>query len=50
MRILGNTLYVTSPDAYLALEGETVVILKGESELRWIPLHNLDGIVTFGYT
>lgn len=50
MRILGNTLYVTSPDAYLALEGETVVILKGESELRRIPLHNLDGIVTFGYT
>lgn len=50
MRILGNTLYVTSPDAYLALEGETVVVLKDESELRRIPLHNLDGIVTFGYT
>lgn len=50
MRKLGNTLYVTSPDAYLAREGETVVVLKGETELCRIPLHNLDGIVTFGYT
>jgi CRISPR-associated protein Cas1 len=50
MRILGNTLYVTSPEAYLALDGENVVIQKGGSEVRRIPLHNLDGIVTFGYT
>ena len=50
MRILGNTLYVTSPDAYLSLDGENVVISKEGSELRRIPLHNLDGIVTFGYT
>ncbi len=50
MRILGNTLYVTSQDAYLALDGENVVIQREESEVRRIPLHNLDGIVTFGYT
>ena len=50
MRILGNTLYVTTPDAYLALEGENVVIQKGGEELRRIPLHNLDGIAVFGYT
>lgn len=50
MRILGNTLYVTTPDAYLALDGENVVIQKGGEELRRIPLHNLDGIVAFGYT
>ncbi len=52
MRILGNTLYVTSPDAYLALDGENVVIQKPDTEDvgRRIPLHNLDGIVTFGYT
>ena len=50
MRILGNTLYVTLPDAYLARDGENVVIQKGGNEIRRIPLHNLDGIVAFGYT
>lgn len=50
MRILGNTLYVTTPDAYLALDGENVVVQKGGEELRRIPLHNLDGIAAFGYT
>lgn len=50
MRILGNTLYVTTPDAYLSLDGENVVIQKGGNELRRIPLHNLDGIIAFGYT
>ena len=50
MRILGNTLYVITPDAYLSLDGENVVIQKGGDELRRIPLHNLDGIVAFGYT
>lgn len=49
MRILGNTLYVTTPDAYLSLGGENVVIQKSGNELRRIPLHNLDGIVAFGY-
>lgn len=47
---LSNTLYVTSQDAYLALDGENVVIQREENEARRIPLHNLDGIVTFGYT
>jgi CRISPR-associated protein Cas1 len=50
MRILGNTLYVLSPDAYLSLDGENAVIQKKGNELRRIPLHNLDGIVAFGYT
>lgn len=50
MRILGNILYVTTPDAYLSLDGENVVIQKGGNELRRVPLHNLDGIVAFGYT
>ncbi|MBE6822852.1 type I-C CRISPR-associated endonuclease Cas1c [Caproiciproducens sp. LBM24188] len=50
MRILGNTLYVTTPDAYLSLDGENIVIQKNGAELRRIPLHNLDGIVAFGYT
>mgnify|MGYP000957577378 FL=1 len=50
MKILGNTLYVTTPDAYLSLDGENVVIQKGGTELRRVPLHNLDGIAAFGYT
>ena len=50
MKILGNTLYVTTPDAYLSLDGENIVIQKKGNELLRIPLHNLDGIAAFGYT
>ena len=50
MRKLNNTLYVTSPDRYLALEGETVVVLEQSEKIGQFPLHNLEGIVTFGYT
>jgi CRISPR-associated protein Cas1 len=50
MRILLNILYVTTQDAYLALDGENVVILRDKEELKRVPLHNLEGIVTFGYT
>ncbi len=50
MRKLLNTLYVTSADAYLSLDGENVVILKNEAEAMRLPLHNLEGIVAFGYT
>jgi len=50
MRKLLNTLYVTTPETYLTLEGENVVILKDDAVLLRVPLHNLEGIVTFGYT
>ena len=50
MRKLLNTLYVTTPEAYLALDGETVLVRKDEKTLIRVPLHNLEGIVTFGYT
>lgn len=50
MRKLLNTLYVTSPNTYLSLDGENVVILKEESEISRIPLHNLESIIAFGYT
>ena len=50
MRKLLNTLYVTSPETYLSLDGENIVILKEQMELTRIPLHNLEGIVAFGYT
>lgn len=49
MRKLHNILYVTLPEAYLALDGENVVVLEKEKEVKRIPLHNLEGIITFGY-
>lgn len=49
MRKLLNTLYVTSADAYLSLDGENIVVLRNEAEVMRLPLHNLEGVVTFGY-
>ena len=49
MRKLLNTLYVTSENSYLALDGEIVVVFDGQAEIGRLPLHNLDGIVSFGY-
>lgn len=50
MRKLLNTLYVTSPNAYLSLDGENVVVIKDDAEAARLPLHNLESIITFGYT
>lgn len=50
MKKLMNTLYVTSPNAYLSLDGENVVVIVEETEKIRVPFHNLEGIVTFGYT
>ena len=50
MKKLLNTLYVTKPDVYLVLDGENVVVLKEKDTLLRVPLHNLEAIVTFGYT
>lgn len=50
MRKLLNTLYVTTPDSYLALDGENVVVQRDGAEALRVPLHNLEGIVAFGYT
>jgi len=44
-----NVLYVTVPEAYLMLEGETIVIKKTETTAMRLPLHNLENIVCFGY-
>lgn len=49
MKKLLNTLYVTSENSYLSLDGENIVIYEKESELGRVPLHNLEGIVSFGY-
>lgn len=49
MRKLLNTLFVLSEDVYLSLEGENIVILKGESQLGRFPLHTLEDILCFSY-
>ena len=49
MRKLLNTLYVMTEDAWLALDGENVVIQADERELGRFPLHGLEGIVSFSY-
>ena len=49
MRKLLNTLYVTTPESYISKDGQNVVIsVKGEEKFR-IPIHNIEGIVCFGY-
>lgn len=48
MKKLLNTLYVTSPDAYLSLDGENIVVRIDSVEAGRVPLHNLENIVTFG--
>lgn len=50
MRKILNTLYVTTPNAYLSLDGENVVVLKDNEPLGRVPLHNIQGIIAFGYT
>lgn len=50
MKRLLNTLYVTGSDRYLSLDGENVVVLAEREEIGRVPLHNLQSIVTFGYT
>ncbi|MCX6083127.1 MAG: type I-C CRISPR-associated endonuclease Cas1c [Chloroflexi bacterium] len=49
MKKLANVLYVTSPEAYLSLDGENIVIKKDEHSSTRLPLHNLENIVCFNY-
>ncbi len=50
MRKLLNTLYVTTAEARLGRQRENVLVYI-EDEVRFrVPIHNLEGIVTFGYT
>lgn len=47
MRKLLNVLYVTSPDGYLARDGQNVVVRVAEEERARIPIHILESIVCF---
>lgn len=49
MRQLLNTLFVTSEDVYLSLDGENVVANRGGEALARYPLHTLQSIVSFSY-
>ena len=49
MRKFLNTLFVLSEDSYLALDGETVIVLAGEEKKGQFPLHTLENIFCFSY-
>ena len=49
MKKLGNVLYITTPEAYVSLDGENVVVKKEEAAAMRLPLHNLESIVCFNY-
>jgi len=48
MKKLLNTLFVTTQGAYLAQDGETVVVRREQEVLLRVPIHSLSGIVCFG--
>lgn len=50
MKPLLNTLFVNQDEAYLALDGGNVVVIREDKELARFPLHNFEQITTFGYT
>ncbi len=50
MKRLLNTVYVSRPNAYLSLDGENIVIRQDDEEIGRVPLHNIERVVTFGYT
>lgn len=49
MKKLLNTLFVTTEDAYMSVEGENVVISREKEILVRFPLHTLEGIFAFTY-
>lgn len=49
MRHLLNTLFITSEDIYLSLDGENVVANRDGQAVARYPLHTLSGILSFSY-
>lgn len=43
-----NTLFITTQDAYLSKEGETVVVSVEKETRLQLPIHTISGIVCFG--
>jgi len=44
-----NTLFVTSEDAYLSLDGDNIVVNREREEVARFPLHMLQSIISFSY-
>ena len=44
-----NTLYVTSPDAFIHKEGETFVVEIADKKVLQAPVHTIENIVCFGF-
>jgi CRISPR-associated protein Cas1 len=49
MRRLLNTLYITTPNAYLSKDSLNLVVSVDQKEIFRIPIHNIESIVYFGY-
>jgi len=49
MRKLLNVLYVTDPDVYLAVDGQTLLIKKDNATNLKLPLLNLENIICFNF-
>lgn len=49
MKHLANVLYITTPETYLSLDGENVVIQKDDHTSIRLPLHNIENIVCFNW-
>ena len=50
MKQLLNTLFVTTEDVYLSLEGENVLANRAGETVSRYPLHTLQMIVSFSYS
>lgn len=49
MKHLLNTLYVTSEDAYLSLDGENILVNRDKTVTARFPLHTFESILSFSY-
>ena len=49
MRHLLNSVYILTPEAYISLDGENVVVKKSDDEIGRFPLHSVEQVVCFSY-
>ncbi len=49
MKKLLNTLYITTPNAYLSKDGFNIVVSVEQKEIFRIPILNIEAVITFGY-
>ncbi|NMB55863.1 MAG: type I-C CRISPR-associated endonuclease Cas1 [Leptolinea sp.] len=49
MRKLLNIVYISTPDIYLALDGENIILRREEKTISRFPLHNIEQVICFSY-